>query len=65
MRTTVGVDLGDRNVCLSYLEVVEYNSSVTNWSRCTANTMANGKDFFLELRKQVTSLRQGENVAGG
>ncbi|BCS28719.1 uncharacterized protein APUU_70289S [Aspergillus puulaauensis] len=29
------------------------------------NTMANGKDFFLELRKQVTSLRQGENVAGG
>ncbi|OJJ07035.1 hypothetical protein ASPVEDRAFT_154959 [Aspergillus versicolor CBS 583.65] len=29
------------------------------------NTMANGKDFFLELRKQVTALRQGENVAGG
>ncbi|KAF7587557.1 hypothetical protein BBP40_007046 [Aspergillus hancockii] len=30
-----------------------------------ANTMANGKDFFLELRKQVTALRQGGNVAGG
>ncbi|KAL4803231.1 hypothetical protein BDV18DRAFT_163281 [Aspergillus unguis] len=29
------------------------------------NTMANGKDFFLELRKQVTALRQGDNVAGG
>ncbi|KAL2218605.1 hypothetical protein M432DRAFT_613651 [Thermoascus aurantiacus ATCC 26904] len=30
------------------------------------NTMANGKDFFLELRKQVTALQQqGGNVAGG
>ncbi|OOO13408.1 hypothetical protein OAory_01011570 [Aspergillus oryzae] len=29
------------------------------------NTMANGKDFFLELRKQITNLRQGDNVAGG
>ncbi|OJJ55172.1 hypothetical protein ASPSYDRAFT_49346 [Aspergillus sydowii CBS 593.65] len=29
------------------------------------NTMANGKDFFLELRKQVSALRQGENVPGG
>ncbi|EAU32993.1 conserved hypothetical protein [Aspergillus terreus NIH2624] len=29
------------------------------------NNMANGKDFFLELRKQVTALRQGGNVAGG
>ncbi|KAE8147725.1 hypothetical protein BDV25DRAFT_159704 [Aspergillus avenaceus] len=29
------------------------------------NNMASGKDFFLELRKQVTSLRQGANVAGG
>ncbi|KAI9930120.1 hypothetical protein MW887_011930 [Aspergillus wentii] len=29
------------------------------------NTMANGKDFFLELRKQITTLRQGGNVAGG
>ncbi|KAL4782672.1 hypothetical protein BJX76DRAFT_332202 [Aspergillus varians] len=29
------------------------------------NTTANGKDFFLELRKQVTALRQGENVPGG
>ncbi|GAB1194189.1 hypothetical protein APSETT444_003430 [Aspergillus pseudonomiae] len=29
------------------------------------NTMANGKDFFLELRKQITTLRQGNNVAGG
>ncbi|KAF9894936.1 hypothetical protein FE257_004558 [Aspergillus nanangensis] len=28
------------------------------------NAMANGKDFFLELRKQVTALRQGGNVAG-
>ncbi|KAL3481672.1 hypothetical protein BJX99DRAFT_218114 [Aspergillus californicus] len=30
-----------------------------------ANTMANGKDFFIELRKQVTALRQGGTVAGG
>ncbi|GFF43404.1 hypothetical protein IFM46972_07196 [Aspergillus udagawae] len=30
-----------------------------------ANTMANGKDFFLELRKQVTALRQGATVPGG
>ncbi|KAI9372941.1 hypothetical protein BJX61DRAFT_505195 [Aspergillus egyptiacus] len=29
------------------------------------NTMANGKDFFLELRKQITALRQGGTVAGG
>ncbi|KAF4251564.1 hypothetical protein LV164_003229 [Aspergillus fumigatus] len=29
------------------------------------NTMANGKDFFLELRKQVTALRQGATVPGG
>ncbi|KAL1850567.1 hypothetical protein Plec18170_006852 [Paecilomyces lecythidis] len=29
------------------------------------NTMANGKDFFLELRKQVSALQQGGNVAGG
>ncbi|KAH8423617.1 uncharacterized protein LDX57_001377 [Aspergillus melleus] len=29
------------------------------------NAMANGKDFFLELRKQVTTLKQGGNVAGG
>ncbi|PLB46019.1 hypothetical protein P170DRAFT_439708 [Aspergillus steynii IBT 23096] len=29
------------------------------------NSMASGKDFFLELRKQVTTLKQGGNVAGG
>ncbi|KAL4865651.1 hypothetical protein BDV12DRAFT_174306 [Aspergillus spectabilis] len=29
------------------------------------NTMANGKDFFLELRKQITALRQGGTVSGG
>ncbi|KAL1999079.1 hypothetical protein VTN02DRAFT_5078 [Thermoascus thermophilus] len=29
------------------------------------NTMANGKDFFLELRKQVSALQQGGGVAGG
>ncbi|KAL5340322.1 hypothetical protein BJX70DRAFT_396830 [Aspergillus crustosus] len=29
------------------------------------NTMANGKDFFLELRKQITAVRQGGAVAGG
>ncbi|KAL4876559.1 hypothetical protein BJY04DRAFT_199648 [Aspergillus karnatakaensis] len=29
------------------------------------NTMANGKDFFIELRKQVTALRQGETIPGG
>ncbi|GKZ20955.1 hypothetical protein AbraIFM66951_011306 [Aspergillus brasiliensis] len=29
------------------------------------NQMANGKDFFLELRKQVTALQQGGTVAGG
>ncbi|KAI9741028.1 MAG: hypothetical protein M1834_002739 [Cirrosporium novae-zelandiae] len=29
------------------------------------NQMSNGKDFFLELRKQVTQLQQKENVAGG
>ncbi|KAL3451699.1 hypothetical protein BJX65DRAFT_268429 [Aspergillus insuetus] len=29
------------------------------------NTMANGKDFFVELRKQVSALHQGESVAGG
>ncbi|GIJ91378.1 hypothetical protein Asppvi_010343 [Aspergillus pseudoviridinutans] len=29
------------------------------------NTMANGKDFFLELRKQVTALREGATVPGG
>ncbi|KAF7161283.1 hypothetical protein CNMCM5623_006900 [Aspergillus felis] len=29
------------------------------------NTMANGKDFFLELRKQVSALREGATVPGG
>ncbi|THD00371.1 hypothetical protein EYZ11_000098 [Aspergillus tanneri] len=29
------------------------------------NAMANGKDFFLELRKQVTTLKQDGNIAGG
>ncbi|PYI06081.1 hypothetical protein BO78DRAFT_397493 [Aspergillus sclerotiicarbonarius CBS 121057] len=29
------------------------------------NQMANGKDFFLELRKQVTTLQQGGAVPGG
>ncbi|KAL1954502.1 hypothetical protein VTO42DRAFT_1113 [Malbranchea cinnamomea] len=28
------------------------------------NAMVNGKDFFLELRKQVTALQQGGSVAG-
>ena len=30
-----------------------------------ANTMAGGKDFFLELRKQVSTLQQGTERAGG
>ncbi|QKX53032.1 uncharacterized protein TRUGW13939_00103 [Talaromyces rugulosus] len=29
------------------------------------NSMANNKDFFLELRKQVTILRQGGSIPGG
>jgi len=29
------------------------------------NTMANGKDFFIELRKQVSLLQQGGTVPGG
>ncbi|KAL1982665.1 hypothetical protein VTN96DRAFT_1035 [Rasamsonia emersonii] len=29
------------------------------------NTMANGKDFFLELRKQVSALQQGGSIPGG
>ncbi|EEH16186.2 hypothetical protein PABG_06273 [Paracoccidioides brasiliensis Pb03] len=29
------------------------------------NCMTNGKDFFLELRKQVSALRQGGNNAAG
>ncbi|WEW58831.1 hypothetical protein PRK78_004299 [Emydomyces testavorans] len=29
------------------------------------NTMVNGKDFFLELRKQISGLQQSGNVAGG
>lgn len=31
-----------------------------------ANSMVNGRDFFLELRKQVGALQQGgSNVQGG
>ncbi|KAJ5619513.1 hypothetical protein N7510_003497 [Penicillium lagena] len=30
-----------------------------------ANTMANGKDFFVELRKQVAILQRGGTPAGG
>ncbi|KAJ5763107.1 hypothetical protein N7533_001788 [Penicillium manginii] len=30
-----------------------------------ANTMANGKDFFVELRKQVASLQRGGPPVGG
>ncbi|MCJ1423337.1 hypothetical protein MMC29_001220 [Sticta canariensis] len=29
------------------------------------HTMANGKDFFLELRKQISALQQGGERAGG
>ncbi|EER29440.1 hypothetical protein D8B26_004017 [Coccidioides posadasii str. Silveira] len=29
------------------------------------NTMVNGKDFFLELRKQISGLQQSGNVPGG
>ncbi|MCJ1469367.1 hypothetical protein MMC07_008000 [Pseudocyphellaria aurata] len=29
------------------------------------NTMANGKDFFVELRKQISALQQGGERAGG
>jgi len=29
------------------------------------NSMLNGKDFFLELRKQISALRQSGNAAGG
>ncbi|PGH18945.1 hypothetical protein AJ80_04272 [Polytolypa hystricis UAMH7299] len=29
------------------------------------NSMINGKDFFLELRKQIAALQNGGNVAGG
>ncbi|KAJ5715933.1 uncharacterized protein N7483_013114 [Penicillium malachiteum] len=30
-----------------------------------SNTMANGKDFFVELRKQVAALQKGGPVVGG
>jgi hypothetical protein len=30
-----------------------------------ANCIATGKDFFVDLRKQVTTLQQGGTVAGG
>ena len=30
-----------------------------------ANNMANGKDFFTELRKQVSTLQQANERAGG
>ncbi|KAJ5263673.1 hypothetical protein N7478_011278 [Penicillium angulare] len=30
-----------------------------------ANTMANGKDFFVELRKQVAALQKGGPPVGG
>lgn len=31
----------------------------------TANTMANGKDFFVELRKQVAVLQKSGPAIGG
>ncbi|GAT19671.1 hypothetical protein RIB2604_00602510 [Aspergillus luchuensis] len=40
-------------------------NDLTRTTTYTANQMANGKDFFLELRKQVTALQQGGTVAGG
>lgn len=43
---------------------VNNNRSSGPWG-AKPNNMANGKDFFLELRKQVTTLRQGGNVPGG
>ena len=30
-----------------------------------ANTMGNGRDFFLELRKQMTAVQQGKGPSGG
>ncbi|CAF9933262.1 MAG: hypothetical protein HETSPECPRED_008579 [Heterodermia speciosa] len=42
-------------------KTVEVRSMLTY----AANTMAGGKDFFLELRKQVSTLQQGTERAGG
>ena len=33
-------------------------------SQTLAGTMANNKDFFLELRKQVTDMQQAERTGG-
>lgn len=63
MRTTAGMDLGVRKVCVPLPEAKCEFQLLTYGD--TANTMANGKDFFIELRKQVTALRQGGTVAGG
>lgn len=59
--------LGARNVhTLSIL--YKYPQTIdltTNDMTPIANTMANGKDFFVELRKQVASLQKGGPPVGG
>jgi hypothetical protein len=59
--TTVPADPGVQSVRHNLTDLSEFDAVNT----LAANTMANGKDFFLELRKQVTALRQGATVPGG
>ncbi|KAK9643630.1 hypothetical protein V6Z96_008333 [Aspergillus fumigatus] len=58
---TVPVDPGAQSVRHITTNTSEFSAA----NAYAANTMANGKDFFLELRKQVTALRQGATVPGG
>lgn len=52
---------GVSSVCGLYPFVTDVRTD--NWPK--ANSMANGKDFFLELRKQVAVLQQGDSIPGG
>ncbi|KAJ5833211.1 hypothetical protein N7474_001522 [Penicillium riverlandense] len=48
-----------------HVPVRGFNAAETKSALKRANTMANGKDFFVELRKQVAILQRGGTPAGG
>lgn len=46
-------------------QVAHYHESRYGLLTSAANTMANGKDFFVELRKQVATLQRSGPPVGG
>lgn len=60
-----------KNLTLEEVKASKYQPGGANNARSgaawasNAKNMSNGKDFYVELRKQVTALQQGGERAGG